>query len=178
MRVVDRWGAAGVDVDFEGLLAGDPDRAAFATFIRELGTRLHASGKVLTVDVFPSLSNQPNMSWTPDWVGHVDAVNSMGYDQTYGGATGWQAYRWQQDTVLAAGYASHQLQMGMPGWSSDWGSGGLGTSALAHVHELSSGSYNRLPTSIAIWDGTFAGAGWLSAGVWDALHAMRMTTGS
>ena len=63
VNVVNQWGAAGVDIDFEGNLAGDPDRAEFATFIRELGTRLHANGKELTVDIFPYIWNQPNMNW-------------------------------------------------------------------------------------------------------------------
>jgi hypothetical protein len=178
VNLVNQWGAAGVDIDFEGNLAGDPDRAAFGTFIRELGGRLHGMGKELTVDIFPYIWNQPNMNWIPDWVGYVDGVNSMGYDALYGGGSGYQAYRWQQDTVLAAGYKTYQFQMGMPGWTGNWGSGGMGTSTIAHVNELNSGSYNRLPTSIAIWDGQFNGAGWLSAEVWNGLHTMRTKTGS
>jgi Glycosyl hydrolases family 18 len=177
-NLVTKWGAAGVDVDFEGNLAGDPNRAEYAAFIQALGTKLHGMNKELTVDIFAYIWNQPNMNWTPDWVGYVDGVNSMGYNDLYGGGPDWQAYRWQQDTVLAAGYKTYQFQMGMPGWLGDWGSGGLGTSALAHVNELNSGSYNRLPTSIAIWDGQFNGAGWQSAAVWDGLHQMRMKTGN
>jgi Glycosyl hydrolases family 18 len=176
--LVTKWGAAGVDVDFEGNLAGDPNRADYAAFIQALGTKLHSMNKELTVDIFPYIWNQPNMNWTPDWVGYVDGVNSMGYDQIYGGGTSWQAYSWQQDTVLAAGYKTYQFQMGMPGWLSDWGSGGLGTNALAHVNELLSGNYNRQPTSIAIWDGQLNGAGWQSAAVWNGLHQMRMKTGN
>ena len=49
----------------------------------------------------------------------------MGYAELYGGGTSWQAYRWQQDTVLAAGYSPRVLGMGMPGWAGNWGSGGL-----------------------------------------------------
>jgi hypothetical protein len=118
------------------------------------------------------------VNWIGDWVGSVDGVNSMGYNDLYGGGPDWQAYRWQQDTALAAGYKTYQFQMGMPGWLGDWGSGGLGTGALAHVNELNSGNYNRLPTSIAIWDGQFNGAGWLSADVWNGLHTMRTKTGN
>jgi Ricin-type beta-trefoil lectin domain/Glycosyl hydrolases family 18 len=175
---VTRWGAAGVDIDFEGNLAGDPNRAEYGAFIRELGARLHSLGKELTVDIFPNIWNQPNTNWIGDWVGYVDGVNSMGYDALYGGGSDWQAYRWQQDTVLAAGYKTYQFQMGMPGWTGAWGSGGLGTSTIAHLNELNSGNYNRLPTSIAIWDAQFDGAGWLSAEVWNALHTMRMKTGN
>jgi len=176
VSTVNRWGAAGVDIDFEGNLAGEPNRAAFATFIRELGTRLHGMGKELTVDIFPSQWNQPAMTWIGDWVGSVDGVQSMGYDALFGGGADWQAYRWQQDTVMAAGYSSRILGMGMPGWTGTWGSGGLGTSVQAHMNELLSGNYNRYPTSIAIWDAQFNGAGWLSPGVWDGLKTMRNRT--
>ncbi len=176
VNLVNRWGAAGVDVDFEGNLAGDPNRTEYGAFIRELGTRLHAMGKELTVDIFPYIWNQPNMNWTSDWVGYVDGVNSMGYDSLYGGGTSWQAYSWQQNTVLAAGYKCNQFDMGMPGWTGSWGAGGLGTSTLAHVDELRSSAYVAQPTSVAIWDAQFNGAGWLSADVWNGLHAIRMTT--
>jgi hypothetical protein len=176
VALVNRWSADGVDIDFEGNLASDPNRAEFATFIRELGSRLHAMGKELTVDIFPNQWNQPSMNWIVDWVGYVDGINSMGYDALFGGGSDWQAYRWQQDQGLAAGYRCNQFDMGMPGWTGSWGSGGLGTSPLAHVNELLSGSYNRLPTSVAIWDAQFNGAGWLSADVWSGLHALRAKT--
>jgi hypothetical protein len=118
------------------------------------------------------------VNWLPDWVGAADGVTSMGYNELFGGGSGYQAYRWQQDTVLAAGYKTYQFQMGMPGWLGDWGSGGMGTSVQAHVNELNSGAYNRLPTSVAIWDAQFDGAGWRSASVWDGLHQMRMKPGN
>ena len=176
--LVTQWGADGVDVDFEGNLAGDPNRAEFAAFIRELGTRLHSMGKELTVDIFPYIWNQPAITWIGDWVGYADGINSMGYDGLSGGGCGevWQPYRYQQDTVLAAGYRCDQFDMGMPGWTGTWGCGGLGTNTLAHVNELRSGSYNRFPTSVAIWDAQFNGAGWLSPQVWDGLKAIRMST--
>jgi hypothetical protein len=174
VALVTRWNADGVDIDFEGNLAGDPNRTEYGAFIRELGTRLHAIGKELTVDVFPNEWNQPSMNWIGDWTGYVDGVNSMGYDALFGGGSGWQGYRWQQDQGLAAGYRCNQFDMGMPAWLGSWGSGGMGTSALAHVNELLSGSYNRQPTSVAIWDAQLNGSGWLSADLWSGLHALRM----
>lgn len=178
INLVNRWNAAGVDIDFEGNESGDPYRSEFGVFIRELGTRLHAMGKELTVDVFPNIWNQPNSNWWSDWVGYADGINSMGYDALYGGGSGWPSYRWQQDTALNAGYKNYQFSMGMPGWTGNWGSGGLGTSVLAHLNELLSGNYNRLPTSVCIWDAQFNGDGWLSAQVWEKLHAIRMTQGN
>jgi hypothetical protein len=73
------------------------------------------------------------VNWIGDWVGYVDGINSMGYDGLSGGGCGevWQPYRWQQDMVLAAGYRCDQFDMGLPGWTGNWGCGGLGTSTLA-----------------------------------------------
>jgi len=173
MALVDKWGADGVDIDFEGNESGDPFRTEFAAFAKDLGGQLHAKGKELTVDVFPYIWNQPNSNWWKDWVGFVDGVNSMGYDALYGGGQSWAAYRWQQDTALAAGYRSDQFDMGMPGWTGTWGSGGMGTTVIAHLNELLSGNYNRQPTSVCIWDAQFDGAGWLSQETWDALYKIR-----
>ena len=97
-----------------------------------------------------------------------------GYDALFGGGDDWASYQWQQDTVLAAGYEPREFDMGMPGWTGDWGSGGLGTSVLAHLNELLSGDYNTQPTSVCIWDAQFNGNGWLSAEVWEALHRIRI----
>ncbi len=178
ITLVNQWGADGVDIDFEGNLDGDPNRSEFASFIKDLGTRLHGMNKELTVDVFPDEWNQPNTKWWPDWVGYVDGVNSMGYDWLYGGGPGEQSYQWQQNTALNAGYQNYQFEMGMPGWAGSWGSGGLGSGVLAHVNELLSGNYNRLPTSVCIWDAQFNGSGWLSAEVWNGLHTIKMTQGN
>lgn len=147
----------GIDIDLEGndadLLAGD--RAAFRQFIVELSAQLKPLGKLLSVNSFPYVWNAPNIDWWPDWAGYVDNIQSMGYDQLYEGATGWQTYSYQQSAAVAAGFAANDLLMGMPAWSgshSSWGtSSGRGTSAQAHVQEV----HYDLPygaTGIAIWD--------------------------
>ncbi|MBN1412915.1 MAG: hypothetical protein JW969_18890 [Spirochaetales bacterium] len=171
--LVGRWGADGVDVDIEGTAGGNPDRREFAVFIQELGSRLHSMGKELTVDFFSYYWNQPNMNWIGDWKGFADGINTMGYEALFGGGAGWQAYRWQQDAAIAAGYVPGQFSMGMPSWLGEWGSGGLGIDIVSHINELLSGRYNRFPTSLCIWDAQFSGTGWLSAGVWNGLHKLK-----
>jgi hypothetical protein len=98
----------------------------------------------------------------------------MQYDGGFGGAQeDWASYRGQQDNVLAAGYESSMLAIGMPSWKSNWGSGGLGTSIMDHMNELMSGDFNKQPTSVAIWYAAFEADGWLSPEVWDALATIR-----
>jgi len=180
MAMVASTGADGVDIDFEGLVDMNASRTAFASFLNDLGTQLHAAGKILTVAVYPYIWNAPNMGIIGDWAGHVDCVESMGYENLFGGATAstpgvWGTYQWQQDTALAAGYKNHQFAEGMPGYKATWGSGGLGTSVLNHVQELQSRTYTTKPTSVCIWDAQFTGSGWLSAEVWAGLHAIQVT---
>ena len=176
VAAVTTYGADGVNIDFEGIVdEGVAHRPAFATFIQELGTRLHAMGKELSVAVFPAQWNAPAITWIGDWDGYVDGIDSMGYEALFGGPgdDAWGAYKWQQDTALAAGYSYGQFDMGMPGSMGSWGKNGLGTSLLDHLDELQSGIYNTKPTSICIWDAQFNGSGWLSAEVWQALHTIR-----
>jgi len=180
LSAVETWSADGVNIDFEGYVDEATEastRTAFKSFIQELGTQLHSLGKELTVAVYPYIWNAPNMNAIGDWVGYVDGIDSMGYDGLYGGPgpSEWNAYKWQQDKALAAGYKSHQFDMGMPGWLGTWGQGGLGTTVLNHLSELQSGKYNTKPTSICIWDAQFNGSGWLDAEVWAGLHAIRTT---
>jgi len=174
MEAVDEWGADGADIDFEGNEEGEGDQAEFTAFIEELGAALHARGEVLTVDTFADQWNKPHPSWWADWRGHVDGIQSMQYDGGFGGASeDWASYRGQQDNVLAAGYPSGTLAIGMPSWRSDWGYGGLGTSIMDHMNELLSGDFNTQPTSVAIWYAAFEADGWLEPEVWDALHKIR-----
>ena len=181
---MDRLGLDGVDIDFEGNDGNhSDDRSAFATFISTLAAKLHAKGKVLTVDTFHSTCwNAPNVSWWGDWDGIVDNVHSMGYDQLFEGdvtsicrdqgspMTNAFRYSTQQDFAVQAGYPDNGLLMGMPGWVETWGSGGQGTSILAHLAEVTA-----INTGVAIWsiDEFSANGAWTSSATWDALAAFK-----
>jgi spore germination protein len=54
VSLVDKQDYAGIDIDYEGLHAGD--QAAYLSFIKELAAALHAQGKILSVAVFPQTS--------------------------------------------------------------------------------------------------------------------------
>jgi spore germination protein YaaH len=56
--LVARYGYDGISIDFE---AGDPSyRAALTSFIADLGRRLHAAGRLLSMAVSPKASDSPN----------------------------------------------------------------------------------------------------------------------
>jgi len=175
---VDKYHLDGIDVDLEGLVpTNKKERQKFKSFIKELSLQLRKRGKLLTVDTFHSpLFNSPNLSWWEDWVGDIDGVHSMGYQDLFEGSThtfnhvsGYLfRYSWQQNYGLKLGYKPSQIFMGLPSDVNSWGSGGVGTTALNHIHEcINSGS------SIAIWDIQLLGGkgqhGWQSAEVWKTL---------
>src|SRR4051812_771629 len=56
--LVARYGYDGISIDFE---AGDPSyRAALTSFIADLGRRLHAAGRLLSMAVSPKASDSPS----------------------------------------------------------------------------------------------------------------------
>jgi hypothetical protein len=177
LRLVKEKGADGVDIDFEGYDDGEADRGPFSSFIRELSSSLHARGKSISVDVFPSADCEPNIEWIADWADCVDLVNSMGYGDLCGGGgdADWKSYAWQQSKALASGLMSYEFAIGMDGGSSAYGQGGLGRGILDHVKELRSGRFNRLPSSVCVWDARFLGAAWRTPAVWEELYALTRT---
>lgn len=163
---LERLDLDGIDIDYEGIGDFTTDRAAFAQFLDDLSVELKARGKVLTVNSFHYIWNGPNQDWWPDWVGVVDNIHSMGYQDLYEGGTSYQPYSFQQDVGVTAGFAGNDVTMGFPSWVSSWGtSSGRGTNAQAHVqevrHDLPYG-----PTGIAIWDFQMQGADWQTSNLW------------
>jgi hypothetical protein len=167
---MERHDLDGIDLDLEGIGDLDGDRAAFDQFVHELFLETAARGKILTIDSFHYIWNAPNHSWWEDWLGEVDQIHTMGYDDLYEGGTGYQRYSFQQDAAYAAGYSGTRVLMGMPGWLASWGTSiGYGTSARAHVEEV---RYELAePTGIAIWDLQLDG--WQDDDLWCEIVALR-----
>ncbi|MFM8980080.1 MAG: Ig-like domain-containing protein [Planctomycetia bacterium] len=169
---VDRLGLDGVDVDFEAIGSFDADRAAFAAFINDLSAGLKTRGKLLTVDSFHYIWNAPNQSWWPDWVGKVDTVHPMGYDDLYEGGTSYHKYSFQQNTGVSAGFPASAIVMGFPTWVNSWGtSSGRGTTALAHVQEVRFDLAQ--PAGVALWDLQLTGSAWRDSNLWAELAALK-----
>ena len=172
-----RLGLDGIDIDLEGTGSLDADRAAFSSFITALATEVHARGKLLTVDSFHYIWNAPNQSWWPDWVGKVDTIHTMGYDDLYEGGTGYHRYSFQQTAGVNAGFGASAVSMGFPGWKNSWGtSSGRGTDVLAHLGEV---RYDLAqPSGIAIWDLQLTGSDWRTSAVWEQIAALRGPLGN
>jgi len=167
---MERHSLDGIDLDLEGIGDLNADRAAFASFVETLSAELRARGKTLTVDSFHYIWNAPNHDWWSDWVGEIDNIHSMGYEDLFEGGTNYQPYSFQQQAGLDAGYPADFVSMGMPSWLASWGvSAGRGTSALAHVQEI----HRDLvaPTGLAIWDLQLTA--WQDSDLWCEIAELR-----
>ncbi len=137
---VERYNFDGVDLDFEHLLGY---REEYAGFVQRLGDSLHSRGKILTICVMPSTEwYGVNSLWWEDYVGYVDAINIMGYQDIFAGNTsdaGGNFINTYANIInygLEIGFKAEQIVMLMPAWLDDWGTDGRGTSALDHLQEL------------------------------------------
>lgn len=185
---MQKYDLDGVDIDLEGEGDFDADRAAFARFVRELSSAVHAQGKLLTVNSFHSpCYNAPNMSWWADWRGHADAIQSMGYADLYEAseetftpkdrsvcAKGAHLfkYSWQLAWGLQAGYRVDHVVLGLPTWVDRWGKAGQETDAASHIREA-----QALGAGIALWDLQLEAPGWRSFDTWSAAYRLRTRPG-
>jgi spore germination protein len=121
---------AGVDIDYEELMASDRD--AFSRFISALGHALHRRGKILSIDVFAKASDagydQRNEAQDYRALGQAaDQVRLMAYDYRWpGSAPGPVAPIWWVNQVLS--YATREIPakkiiLGVPLYGYDWSAG-------------------------------------------------------
>ena len=118
---------AGIDIDYEGLHAGD--RQAFSTFIARLGAALHAHGKILSVAVFAKTSDAgyggQNVAQDYAAIGRAaDQVRLMAYDYHWDSSPPGPIapVSWVRSVI---GYArtqipAGQLVLGIPLYGYDW----------------------------------------------------------
>lgn len=157
-----RWGLDGVDVDLEGPGAFEADRGAFVSFVAALSRRLHAQKKHLTVDTFSLGWNAPNRGWWPALFPHVDALTTMGYEDSGLSAPGGRSYAAQKK---AAGADAARLQIGMPSDKGQW----RGSTALEQLQWVRQDA----AMGVAIWDAQLPSPAWRTPPVWRTLRAIR-----
>jgi hypothetical protein len=189
IKEMNKYDLDGIDLDLEGEGDHDKDRNAYAIFVKELSRQLKVQGKLLTIDSFHSpCDNAPNMSWWSDWLGNVDAIHSMGYEDLYEGSSETFTpdgrpvcesganvfkYSWQLEYGVKAGYKPEQILMGMPTWLDSWGKGGLGSGLAAHLRET-----QALGMGVALWDLQLTGKKWRSNEAWKGIRALRLAPGN
>ncbi len=159
---MERLDLDGIDIDLEGNGSFDTDKESFVSFMTALSKRLHDRGKHLTVDSFAYVWNAPNQSWWNDLFPLVDALTTMGYQETGSTAPKWQAYAAQKK---AAGSYAARLQIGMPSGKAEW----LGNTALEQLEWL----HKDASTGIAIWDAQLRSPAWQTSAVWQAIQGIR-----
>jgi hypothetical protein len=172
MSKVTAEGFDGVDLDFEAS-SGTSYQADFALFIKALATRLHALGKVLSIDSFPYIWNNVNVNWWKDWVGYMDFINPMQYQGGENDPNIYYKWSWRQDQGTKVGYKASQIMQSFPGWMDTWSGGSMGTDLLSYIKE--SQTAPKEPGPISVWDCQFQAAGWRTAAAWQALHKVKLT---
>jgi hypothetical protein len=164
MKETLRLNLDGIDIDLEGIGHLKSSKAAFITFIKDLSDRLHARGKVLTVDTFPYKWNAPNSTWWPELLPIIDGLNVMGYTETGEGAADWRAYA---ALKKAAGIHADKLLIGMPSNKADWQESSIEEHLNWVVKDSSVG--------LAIWDAQLKDPAWRTKEVWGNISKIRGT---
>lgn len=183
MTIINNYGLSGVDIDFEGIGDFDNDKSAYVSFLDTLGKALHASGKELSVDMFPTpCYNAPNPSWESAIAPYVDFMNIMGYADTYEdentlfsscpqtpSENNTYPFRYsyiENYLTTKQGVLSSKLNYGIPGWVDTWG-GKCIHENLIDIMKISSNG------GIAIWDLDFSGTYWSDPVTWDIIAMFK-----
>lgn len=125
--LVTKHDFAGVDIDYEELLA--TDRTAFSAFIRQLAVALHAKDKKLSVDVFAKATDkgydQRNVAQDYAALGAAaDQIRIMAYDWHWSSSTAGPIAPLNWDNQVLK-YAVTQMPpqkiiLGVPTYGYDW----------------------------------------------------------
>jgi len=126
---------AGIDINYENFAFAD-DRGSWATtrpnwvaFITELGTRLHADGRMLTVSVPPVYDagrTDDSGYWVYDYGGiapHVDAIRMMTYDYSTATPGPIAPLDWVGESIdgaIEAAGGPEKLMLGIPLYGKNW----------------------------------------------------------
>lgn len=125
---VEKLGAAGAQVDFEGVPASQ--RQEFTTFIQDLARALQTRGRTLSVAVPAKTGDNPGDPWSGafDYAAlgaAADFIYIMAYDQHYmDGPPGPVAgLPWTERVVRYAVFTipAGKIVLGIPGYGYDWG---------------------------------------------------------
>lgn len=164
VNTAKNYGLGGVDIDFETLndtKAGD--KANFILFISELSTALHNEGMILAINTFAAQYHAPNWNWWSDLLPHVDAIQSMGYEDI-GYLCNSNSFCGYDDQLNKAGGNRDKLILGVPGQVDTW----LGRSSLSHLQGA-----KTLDMGVAIWSAHNLTSTWKSSSIINQLQSIK-----
>jgi spore germination protein YaaH len=172
-------GYDGIDLDYENL--GASDRPAFTDFVNRLADALHASGKLLTVNVYAKTS-EPGTWGGPqaqDWwaIGQAaDQVRIMTYEYHWAtsGPGPISPITWVNDVLAFARstMSADKVMQGVPLYGYDW----VGQSGVDIVWEQATALAKQYGATIA-WDAASASP-WFEYRAKGARHTVWFENGS
>lgn len=176
----------GIDLDLESWEAEASNseyREGYKNFIKELSDSLKANHptKHLSISAPMGVWGFANRNWWTDWANAVDAINVMGYQNSYEGQSN-VSYRYTSilNDAINYGYDTVQVSFGMASKYDTWGSGGLGEGIINHINEVKNITNGK--GNICIWDLDLlhstdnTPSNWQSDSVWKALAELNDMT--
>lgn len=144
VRIATRPGYRGIYIDFE--LLPSNARAGLTALVKETYLRLHASGRLLGISVFPKVGivgTLPDAYDYPVLARNVDQLQLMTYDAHYSGGTPGPVapYVWVQSNLLyALRYAPRRrVYLGLAFYGYDWPSASASNAVTVDM----TGAYNQ-----------------------------------
>jgi spore germination protein YaaH len=157
----------GIDIDYERLPAAS--RAAFTAFVNSLASKLHASGKKLSITVYAKVNDKADWSGpgAEDWsaIGAVaDSVKVMAYDYHWNtsDAGALTPLSWLDQVAAYAEQAipSNKIFIGLPWYGYDWPStGGAATVTYASAMQRAQSNNATITHDPASGEATFTYGG-------------------
>jgi spore germination protein YaaH len=124
----------GIDLDYEGFAFVDgrsswaTTRPNWAAFVQELGAKLRAQGKVLSVTVPPIWNGGNSGYWVyawPETLPHIDRLRLMVYDWSVASAGPIAPISWVNDVIayvksVVPAAQLRKVQLGVPTYGRNW----------------------------------------------------------